>query len=61
MTPTSSSAKNVESPCISVCELNAQNVCIGCWRTLEEISRWWDMNNDEKREVLQKADARSAG
>ncbi|PXF29480.1 hypothetical protein WH50_20230 [Pokkaliibacter plantistimulans] len=61
MTSTSSPAKNVESPCISVCELNAQNVCIGCWRTLDEISRWWDMSNNEKREVLQKADARSAG
>jgi predicted Fe-S protein YdhL (DUF1289 family) len=27
----------VDSPCIGVCSLNKNKVCVGCWRTLEEI------------------------
>lgn len=32
----------VESPCIGVCQLNADRVCIGCGRTLDEIAEWLD-------------------
>lgn len=28
---------NNKSPCIKVCKLNDDNVCIGCNRTIEEI------------------------
>jgi len=30
-------AKDVKSPCINVCELDDNNVCIGCNRSIEEI------------------------
>tara|TARA_B100000519_G_C14028313_1_gene336775 strand:- start:134 stop:280 length:147 start_codon:yes stop_codon:yes gene_type:complete len=26
-----------DSPCIGVCTLNEENICIGCDRTIEEI------------------------
>lgn len=42
----------VKSPCVSVCALDDDNICIGCQRTGEEITRWGRMNNDEKRAVL---------
>lgn len=29
--------KSDDSPCIGVCVLNKQEVCVGCWRTLAEI------------------------
>ncbi|WP_444959448.1 DUF1289 domain-containing protein [Microbulbifer sp. VVAC002] len=42
----------VKSPCISVCALNEQDLCEGCFRSGNEISRWGSMNNDERRAVL---------
>ncbi|MGM0768833.1 MAG: DUF1289 domain-containing protein [Pseudomonadota bacterium] len=46
-------ADKVRSPCVSVCALDANDVCIGCQRTGDEIMRWTRMTNDERREVLQ--------
>ncbi|MGF2735991.1 DUF1289 domain-containing protein [Marinobacter sp. DUT-1] len=42
----------VRSPCVSVCALDENDVCIGCHRTGDEILRWTQMSNDERREVL---------
>jgi len=43
----------VESPCMSVCALDDNNICIGCFRTAEEISKWSEMGDQERRQVLQ--------
>ena len=32
------------SPCIKVCELNAQGYCTGCLRTGAEIGQWTAMS-----------------
>jgi uncharacterized protein len=45
----------VESPCIKVCVLDAQSVCVGCGRSLEEIGSWSGASPDEQREICQKA------
>ncbi|WP_237065983.1 DUF1289 domain-containing protein [Microbulbifer guangxiensis] len=42
----------VRSPCISVCALNEQDICEGCFRSGMEISRWGTMSNDERRQIL---------
>jgi len=42
----------VRSPCVSVCALDENDVCIGCQRSGDEILRWTSMTNDERREVL---------
>ncbi|HEU4604038.1 MAG TPA: DUF1289 domain-containing protein [Steroidobacteraceae bacterium] len=39
------------SPCIRVCRLDAQNVCAGCGRTLDEIARWSRLSLDEQRAI----------
>ncbi|PCO04549.1 DUF1289 domain-containing protein [Microbulbifer flavimaris] len=49
----------VRSPCVSVCALNEQDVCEGCFRTGMEISRWGSMTNDERRAVLQSCTERA--
>lgn len=41
----------VKSPCILVCTLE-NDVCIGCHRTKEEISKWSKMTDEEKQKVL---------
>ena len=43
----------VRSPCVSVCALDENDVCIGCHRTGDEILRWTAMTNDERRQVLE--------
>lgn len=47
-------ADRVRSPCVSVCALDADDVCIGCHRTGDEIIRWTQMTDEERREVLRK-------
>jgi predicted Fe-S protein YdhL (DUF1289 family) len=53
----------VKSPCISVCALDDDGICIGCWRTDDEIASWIDLDNDRRREVVRLAQqrAREAG
>lgn len=48
----------VRSPCISVCALDEADVCIGCQRTGDEISRWGCMTDEERRSVLRKVEER---
>ncbi|WP_263261095.1 DUF1289 domain-containing protein [Pseudomonas entomophila] len=42
----------VRSPCVNVCALDDNDLCIGCQRTAEEITRWGRMSNDERRRVI---------
>lgn len=42
----------VRSPCVSICALDEQEICIGCQRTGDEILRWSRMTDDERRLVL---------
>jgi uncharacterized protein len=49
----------VESPCINVCSMDATTgFCQGCYRTIEEIQGWWDLNFEQKSEVIKKTWAR---
>ncbi|SDS40643.1 DUF1289 domain-containing protein [Pseudomonas granadensis] len=47
-----SAERPVASPCVNICALDEADVCTGCQRTVEEITRWSRMNNDERRVVL---------
>ena len=42
----------VASPCVNICALDEADICTGCQRTVEEITRWGRMSNDERRAVL---------
>jgi uncharacterized protein len=49
------------SPCTDVCRLDAGYAyCIGCHRTIDEITRWTAMTSAEKRAVLDQLPARRA-
>lgn len=44
---------SVPSPCVSICQIDSANDrCIGCQRTLDEIRDWPILTADEKRAVL---------
>ena len=42
----------VKSPCIEVCSLDNQDVCIGSQRTANEIIEWFSASDERKREIL---------
>ncbi|MBV9189570.1 MAG: DUF1289 domain-containing protein [Betaproteobacteria bacterium] len=45
--------KEIESPCIRVCQMDpVHGLCLGCARTLDEISRWARMTNAERARVM---------
>lgn len=46
--------ERVPSPCISICALDSNDICIGCARSGQEIINWGKMSNDERKEVLKK-------
>jgi predicted Fe-S protein YdhL (DUF1289 family) len=37
---------------VNICALDEEDICTGCQRTVEEITRWGRMTNDERRVVL---------
>jgi predicted Fe-S protein YdhL (DUF1289 family) len=42
----------VASPCVDICRLDAQGLCIGCRRTIEEITEWSRADEARRREIL---------
>ncbi|TPE48746.1 DUF1289 domain-containing protein [Maribrevibacterium harenarium] len=42
------------SPCVNVCFLNDEDICVGCYRTGQEISHWGRMSDAQKRDTLVK-------
>ena len=49
----------IESPCIKICTLDAASGrCLGCGRTVNEISRWSAMSAAERTRVMNELPAR---
>ena len=49
----------MKSPCNRVCVMDGDNrYCIGCLRTLGEISNWGSMGDEEQAAVLAQLPAR---
>jgi predicted Fe-S protein YdhL (DUF1289 family) len=49
----------IESPCVRICSLDpASDVCVGCGRTIDEITRWYGMSGDERRRIMAELPAR---
>lgn len=53
------SVKPINSPCISICALDEEDVCVGCHRTVDEIRGWMAMDNDERQAVLKQSHERA--
>lgn len=47
-----SSFRAVLSPCIGVCALDADGLCRGCLRTVDEIAAWSRLSDDERLHVM---------
>lgn len=48
----------VPSPCVRNCCLDEKDVCLGCFRSLAEITGWGSADNATRREILDRAQER---
>ncbi len=47
--------EKVVSPCIGICELDRDSMCIGCGRTADEIGLWSMCNESIRRAIVEAA------
>ncbi len=50
--------KEVPSPCVSICVLDDEDICQGCFRSAREITDWFMETPEGKQEILDRAIAR---
>jgi len=43
------------SPCVGRCSLNNDNVCLGCFRSLTEITDWAQADTPTKQVIINNA------
>ncbi|PPD29549.1 MAG: DUF1289 domain-containing protein [Methylomonas sp.] len=48
----SKSQDAVPSPCVRNCCLNEQDICLGCFRSLEEICGWSQADDQKRKQIL---------
>lgn len=42
----------IASPCVRQCCLDERDVCLGCYRSLDEILAWHNMDEQQKSTLL---------
>lgn len=55
------SSTEPQSPCISVCVLDENDICMGCFRSAEEVTDWFMASAEEKQAILERAEQRRDG
>jgi len=51
----------VQSPCIDNCCLNDDDICLGCFRSLQETLDWGGADSHARLEILRSVDVRKRG
>lgn len=51
---------SLESPCIKNCSLNDDDMCLGCFRLMDEITHWAYCNKAEQQAILDRAAQRKS-
>ena len=52
-------SESIISPCIGICSYNSEGNCIGCYRSSEEIVKWFDMTNEERATIMKELNKRA--
>lgn len=51
----------VESPCVNLCQVHPQTrLCIGCKRSIDEITNWSRYSHQERAELMDDIQTRQA-
>jgi uncharacterized protein len=50
----------VESPCVKLCVVHPEaRICVGCYRSIDEISAWSRMTHDARRAIMDELPSRA--
>ncbi len=50
----------IESPCVKICVIHPEErICVGCFRTIEEIGTWSRKTPEERRAIMADLPARA--
>lgn len=53
--------RSIATPCVKVCIVDgASSLCLGCYRTLEEIGGWSALTDDQRAEIMADLPARQS-
>ncbi len=52
--------ETIASPCVRNCCLNEEDVCLGCFRHIDEILAWGTATNEQKAAYLALAEGRKS-
>jgi len=47
-----------KSPCVRNCCLNKNDVCLGCFRHIEEIVGWSKFSDKDKQQIFERCEER---
>lgn len=51
----------VESPCVNICVVHPETrICVGCYRSIDEISTWSRLTPDARRDIMAVLPGRAA-
>lgn len=51
----------IDSPCVKICVVHPEaRLCIGCHRTIDEISQWSKMSNEDRAKIKSELPARAS-
>jgi predicted Fe-S protein YdhL (DUF1289 family) len=53
------STVRVQSPCIRHCTLDDADICLGCFRRIDEICAWGGATNEQRNQILITAESRA--
>ncbi len=43
---------SVETPCVGNCCLDTEDICLGCYRSLDEITSWLTVDDETRKQYL---------
>ena len=50
----------IESPCVKICVIDGESrLCLGCYRSLDEIAGWSGLSAETRRAVMAELPARA--
>jgi hypothetical protein len=52
--------KKIKSPCQLICTYDEENICVGCYRSSEEVAKWDSYTDEMKLKVLENTAKRRA-
>lgn len=51
----------IQSPCVKLCTIHpAERICVGCYRTIDEISQWSRLSHEARATLMAELPARAA-